>query len=207
LKRRGASNEFREFVLERVSRALCLGSLTLVAAERPVFAVEEPVAPTDLELSSGVAMTDSEDATLRFFRAHEAANATDGAAELLEQLGESEESTAIFSVLKLRALQFSSGSASEGAVKYLNDEVWRAKVFRGRSEAVLDPFVMWLMEWQLLRDDDWVFRTPHLLAVECEKAEIPDRRAFLFGATLLSAVCVDVASPVVRLVNGDAPVH
>lgn len=195
-------DELRTFLITRLTSAICAGSLRVLGRSRAVYAFESPVSPTDIGLPD--APTDDQDAeaarqVLAFRRAIESAP---DYKKLLTELRLISDGPAAFLCASLRSRPIDRIKADDGVQDLLNDNDWRQSVFHELPLDALDKLIMFLTDWQLQQDEEWLTRLPQLFAFECENAKEAERRELLFSATAFGAMAADVASPIVRLLVG-----
>ncbi|MEZ6061724.1 MAG: hypothetical protein R3C19_15355 [Planctomycetaceae bacterium] len=110
--------------------------------------------------------------------------------------------SSVFLSVNLRSWKVDPVEMSATVKEVLNDDEWRKQVFTGLPVSSLDNLLAFIVEWQLQQEDEWLIRTPQLLAIECERSQESDRRELLLWGTCVSSLAADVCSPVLRLLSG-----
>ncbi len=197
-----ARDEFRTFLMTRLTSAVCVGSLRVVGRSSAAYAFELPVSTSDLELPDNPTNNQNAEAARQVLAARRAIEAGTGLKDLLSELRELPNGLSTFLCASLRCWPVDRSHADTAVRDLLNDNDWRRTVFHRVSLESLDKLISFLTDWQLQQDEEWLVRLPQLFAFECENANEPERRDLLLSATTVSAMAADVASPVVRLLVG-----
>jgi hypothetical protein len=197
-----ARDEYRTFLITRLTSAVCVGSLRVVGQSSAVYAFELPVSPSDLGLPDTPTDNHDYEVARQVLAARRAIEAGTGLKDLLSELQELPDGLSTFICVSLRCWMIDRSHAESAVRDLLNDNDWRRIVFHRLPLESLDKLISFLTDWQLQQDDEWLVRLPQLFAFECENANEPARRELLLSATAVSAMAADVASPVVRLLVG-----
>ncbi|WP_145370867.1 hypothetical protein [Maioricimonas rarisocia] len=197
-----ARDDYRTFLVTRLTSAVYVGSLRVVGRSSAAYAFELPVSPSDLGLPDAPTASENAEAARQVLAARLAIEAGTGLKDLLSELRELPDGLSTFLCAGLRCWPVDRSHADSAVRDLLNDNDWRRTVFHRLPLETLDKLISFLMDWQLQQDEEWLVRLPQLLAFECECADEPERRDLLLFATTVSAMAADVASPVARLLVG-----
>lgn len=197
-----ARDDYRTFLVTRLTSAVCVGSLRVVGRSTAAYAFELPVSPSDLGLPDIPTDNQNTEAARQVLAARRAIEAGTGLKDLLSELRELPDGPSTFLCASLRCWPVDRSHADSAVRDLLNDNDWRRTVFHRLPLGTLDKLISFLTDWQLQQDEEWLVRLPQLFAFECENANEPERRDLLLSATTVSAMAADVASPVVRLLVG-----
>lgn len=197
-----ARDEYRAFLISRLTSAICVGSLRVVGRSTLAYAFELPVSPSDLGLPDTLTDNQDTEAARQVLAARRAIEAGAGLKDLLSELRELPDGLSSFLCASLRCWPVDRSHADSAVRDLLNDNEWRRAVFNRLPLETLNRLISFLTDWQLQQDEEWLVRLPQLFAFECENAQDPERRDLLLSATTISALAADVASPVVRLLVG-----
>jgi hypothetical protein len=126
----------------------------------------------------------------------------DGLKEILSELQAPLDDFSEFLCTVLRCWPIERTDADRIIRDFLANDDQRRRMFEHLSPSALEKFISFLVDWQLLQEDEWVVRLPHVFAYECTNATDPERREMLLVATMISSLASDIASPVVRLLSG-----
>lgn len=197
-----AKDAYRTFLITQLNSAISVGSLRVGVEKTAAYAFEQPVSASNLELTDNQTEDQFIDSARQVVSARCMIEEEDRTMELLTELRVLRDGPAIFVCNNLRCLLIHCGHVDSPVRDLLNDTDWRQKVFQELQLDALEKLILFLTEWQLQQDEDWLIRLPQLFAIECDNAKEPERRRLLFAATSYSAMAADVASPIVRLLVG-----
>lgn len=197
-----ARDEFRIFLLTRITSALCVGNLRTVQQQSPAYAYDLSVAFSDFGLSNSTTDDEVTEAARQILEVRTRIEVTSGLKDLLSNLRELPHEICSFLCANLRSWRVELSNSDSTVREFLNDNEWRKAVFNRLPLDALGNLVSFLTDWQLQHDEEWLLRVPQILAFECENANEQDRRELLLFATIVSAMAADIASPVVRLLVG-----
>jgi hypothetical protein len=197
-----ARDEYRRFLITRLTSAVCVGSLRVVGRTGTFYGFEMPVSPSDLGLPDTPTDIQETEAARQLLAARHAIEAGARLKDHLSELRELPEGLSAFLCASLRCWPIDRSHVDSAIRELLNDNDWRKAVFHRLPMGTLDTLISYLTDWQLQQDEEWLVRLPQFLAFECENAIEPERRELLFFGTVVSAMAADVASPIVRLLVG-----
>ncbi len=197
-----ARDAYRTFLITRLTSAICVGSLRVVGKSSAAYAFELPVSPSDLGLTDTPTDNQCTESARQVLAARRMIEEGNRSKDLLTELRVLRNGPSVFLCTSLNCLLIDRSHVDSVIRDLLNDNDWRQRVFQELQLDALDKLIMFLTDWQLQQDEEWLMRLPQLFAVECENAKEPDRRELLFSATAYSAMAADMASPIVRLLVG-----
>jgi hypothetical protein len=196
-----ARDDYRTFLLTRLTTTLCTGGLRMNGPENPVYAFQSSVSPFDLGSPTEQVSNEVEVGAKQVFAARQAIEANSNLQLHIAELRDMPDELCSFLCACLQCLQ-AELNADSAIQALLNDEDWRRAVFGRLSLDTLGSLIAFLIDWQLQQNEEWLLRLPHLFAFECENSVEPERIELLLSATIYSAMAADIASPVVRLLVG-----
>ena len=197
-----ARDEFRTFLLTRLTSALCVGNLRTVQKENPSYAFDLHVSFSDFEPSYSPTDDEVSEAARQILEVRTKIEETSGLKDLLSNLRELPNEVCSFLCANLQSWRVELSNSDSIVCEFLNDNEWRKAVFQRLPLDALGNLVSFLTDWQLQHDEEWLLRVPHIFAFECENASEQERRELLLFATAVSSMAADIASPVMRLIVG-----
>jgi hypothetical protein len=196
------SRDFHRRFSAKLMDALLFNRLSVAAEEDTTFIVNS-VKLEEITNFANAGESDEARGVLGILEATKLINQVDGLEQLLRDFIAEDQTVATYAGVALVARQLSGRDAGETPVSFLLDSGWRKAVFQGSAEINLNYLISFLSEWQLARQDEWRVRLPHLIAFEALECIDAVRTTSLFEWCVRCSLCVDIASPIVRLLTSD----
>ena len=193
---------FQEFLMTSFTSAAWRGGLRVREAETAAYAFQVQVVESDLGIPDIPADNSNVEAARQFYLARRRIEEKGSLKEHLHDLEDMEDELSFFLTANLRSWNFDTFEVNAIVREVLNNDEWRKKVFSGLPVASLHNLLAFIVEWQLQQEEEWLVRTPQLLAIECESSQEENRRALLLWATCVSSLAADICSPLLRLLAG-----
>ncbi len=149
-----ARDEFRTFLLTRLTSALCVGNLRTVQKENPSYAFDLHVSFSDFEPSYSPTDDEVSEAARQILEVRTKIEETSGLKDLLSNLRELPNEVCSFLCANLQSWRVELSNSDSIVCEFLNDNEWRKAVFQRLPLDALGNLVSFLTDWQLQHDEN-----------------------------------------------------